>query len=204
MNVGFNASHLLTAQIDLPKAQYAKPEQWAAFESQAPRTVERHARSVDEATAGLPLLSSADISISVSRLKGNLRKSKSEKSPRRTSATINPNYFSCNADSRCCKAGSLRWPTSFGRAPCMRDLRDDGEAVFRMVKRDWKEARGWFSPESVLREIVGIVGDVKDRNLADPDPTQVYVPFSRKIPFWSNDAGSAHAWRSGSADRNDS
>jgi putative ABC transport system permease protein len=43
-------------------------------------------------------------------------------------------------------------------------------------------------PESVLREIVGIVGDVKDRNLADPDPTQVYVPFSQN-PFWAMTLG---------------
>jgi putative ABC transport system permease protein len=39
-------------------------------------------------------------------------------------------------------------------------------------------------PESVAREVVGIVGDVKDRDLADADPTQIYAPFSQN-PFWA-------------------
>ena len=34
VNVGFNPAQLLTAQIGLPRAQYAKPEQWISFYKQ--------------------------------------------------------------------------------------------------------------------------------------------------------------------------
>jgi putative ABC transport system permease protein len=184
VNVGFNASHLLTAQIDLPKAQYAKPEQWAAFESQLLERL-NGMPGVDEATAGLPLpLIGGYINLGF-QVEGEPPKSKSE-SPTANFATINPNYFH-----------AMQIPLLQGRefkvadqpgaprvcvisATMARRFFPNGNAIGKRLVVGF--------PESVLREIVGIVGDVKDRNLADPDPTQVYVPFSQN-PFWAMTLG---------------
>jgi putative ABC transport system permease protein len=184
VNAGFNASHLLTAQIDLPKAQYAKPQQWAAFESQL---VERlnSMPGVDEATAGLPLpMVGGYINIGF-EIEGEPPKSKSERLSANF-ATINPNYFHV-----------MQIPLLRGRefagadqpgapsvcvisATMARRFFPNGNAIGKRITVGF--------PESVMREIVGIVGDVKDRDLADPDPTQVYAPFSQN-PFWAMTLG---------------
>jgi putative ABC transport system permease protein len=39
-------------------------------------------------------------------------------------------------------------------------------------------------PADVPREIVGIIGDVKDVNLAAPEAAQIYAPFAQN-PFWA-------------------
>src|ERR1700732_3656746 len=184
VNVGFNASHLLTAQIDLPKAQYAKPEQWAAFESQLLERL-NGMPGVDAATAGLPLpLIGGYINLGF-QVEGEPPKSKSE-SPTANFATINPNYFH-----------AMQIPLLQGREFKVADQPDAPRVCVisaTMARRFFPNGNAIGKrlvvgfPESVLREIVGIVGDVKDRNLADPDPTQVYVPFSQN-PFWAMTLG---------------
>ena len=184
VNAGFNASHLLTAQIDLPKAQYSKPEQWAAFESQLLERL-NGMPGVDEATAALPLpLIGGFINLGF-QIEGEPPKSKSE-SPSANFAAIHPNYFHV-----------MQIPLLQGReftpadrqgapnvcvvsATMVRQVFPNGNAIGKRIVVGF--------PESVPREIVGIVGDVKDRDLADPDPTQIYVPFPQN-PFWAMTVG---------------
>jgi putative ABC transport system permease protein len=184
VNAGFNASHLLTAQIDLPKAQYAKPEQWAAFELQL---VERlnGMPGVDEATAGLPLpMVGGYINIGF-EIEGEPPKSKSER-PTANFSTIDPNYFHVmqipllrgREFTRADQPGAPR--VCVISATMARRFFPNGDAIGKRITVGF--------PESVFREIVGIVGDVKDRDLADPDPTQVYAPFSQN-PFWAMTLG---------------
>jgi len=39
-------------------------------------------------------------------------------------------------------------------------------------------------PQDAMREVVGVVGDVKDRDLTEPDPLQVYAPYAQS-PLWA-------------------
>jgi putative ABC transport system permease protein len=180
VNAGFNASHLLTAQVDLPKAQYSKPEQWAAFESQLLERLNAMP-GVEEATAGLPLpLVGGYINVFF-QIEGQPAKSKSE-SPSANFAMIHSNYFHV-----------MQIPLLRGReftaadqpgaprvcvisATMARRYFPNGDAIGKNIVVGF--------PESVAREVVGIVGDVKDRDLADADPTQIYAPFSQN-PFWA-------------------
>jgi putative ABC transport system permease protein len=184
VNAGFNASHLLTAMIGLPKARYSKPEQWVAFQSQL---LERiiGMPGVDEATAALPLpFIHGYINIGF-QVEGEPPRSRSE-SPSANFVAIQPNYFHV-----------MRIPLLRGReftgadrpgapsvclvsATMARRFFPNGDAIGKRIVIGF--------PESVPREIVGIVGDVKDRDLADPDPTQVYAPFSQN-PIWAMTLG---------------
>jgi putative ABC transport system permease protein len=184
VDAGFDASHLLTAMIGLPKAQYPKPEQWVAFQSQL---LERiiGMPGVDEATAALPLpFINGYINIGF-QIEGEPPKSRSE-SPSANFVAIQPNYFHV-----------MRIPLLRGREFTVAD-RPGAPSVClvsaTMARRFFPNADAIGKriligfPENVPREIVGIVGDVKDRELADPDPTQVYAPFSQN-PIWAMTLG---------------
>jgi putative ABC transport system permease protein len=184
VNAGFNASHLLTAQIDLPKAQYSKPEQWAAFESQLLERV-NGMPGVDEATVALPLPFIGGYINLGFQVEGEPPKLKSE-SQTSNYVAVNSNYF--HAMQIPLLRGREFTPADRQGAPnvCVvsatmaRQVFPNGNAIGKRIVVGF--------PESVPREIVGIVGDVKDRDLADPDPTQIYVPFPQN-PFWAMTLG---------------
>ena len=182
VNVGFNPAQLLIAQIGLPRAQYVKPEQWISFYKQ---TLERMNAlpGAQEAAVAVPLpLSDSYINLAF-EIEGRPPHSKSD-SPTADFVAISPNYFHVmqvpllrgrefsNADSengpQVCVISSSLAQQLFPRENAL------GQRILI----------GY--PASSAREIVGIVGDVKDSDLAARESAQIYVPFVQN-PFWAAD-----------------
>ncbi len=182
VNVGFNPTQLLTAQIGLPRAQYAKPEQWISFYRQ---TLERMNAlpGAQEAAVAVPLpLSDSYINLAF-EIEGRPPRAKSD-SPTADYVAISPNYFHV-----------MQVPLLRGR-----EFSDaDSESGPKVCAISSSLAQQLFPNESALgqriligypanssREIVGIVGDVKDSDLSARQSAQIYVPFVQN-PFWAAD-----------------
>ena len=182
VNVGFNPAQLLTAQIGLPRAQYAKPEQWISFYKQ---TLERMNAlpGAQEAAVAVPLpLSDSYINLAF-EIEGRSPHSKSD-APTTDFVAISPNYFHV-----------MQVPLLRGR-----EFSDaDSESGPKVCAISSSLAQQLFPNENALgqriligypansaREIVGIVGDVKDSDLSARQSTQIYVPFVQN-PFWAAD-----------------
>ena len=182
VNVGFNPAQLLTAQIGLPRAQYAKPEQWISFYKQ---TLERMNAlpGAQEAAVAVPLpLSDSYINLAF-EIEGRSPHSKSD-ALTTDFVAISPNYFHV-----------MQVPLLRGR-----EFSDaDSESGPKVCAISSSLAQQLFPNENALgqriligypansaREIVGIVGDVKDSDLSARQSTQIYVPFVQN-PFWAAD-----------------
>jgi putative ABC transport system permease protein len=182
VNVGFNPAQLLTAQVGLPRAQYAKPEQWISFYQQ---TLERMNAlpGAQEAAVAVPLpLSDSYINLAF-EIEGRPPRSKSD-APTADFVAISPNYFHV-----------MQVPLLRGREFSAAD----SEAGPKVCAISASLAQQLFPHESALdrriligypanssREIVGIVGDVKDSDLSARQSAQIYVPFVQN-PFWAAD-----------------
>jgi predicted permease len=182
VNVGFNPAQLLVAQIGLPRAQYAKPEQWISFYKQTLGRMNA-LPGAPEAAVAVPLpLSDSYINLAFA-IEGRPPRTKSE-APTADFVAISPNYFH-----------AMQVPLLRGR-----EFGDaDSELAPNVCVISATVAQQLFPNESALgqriiigypadavREIVGIVGDVKDSDLAARESAQVYVPFVQN-PFWAAD-----------------
>ncbi len=182
VNVGFNPAQLLTAQVGLPRAKYAKPEQWISFYQQ---TLERMNAlpGAQEAAVAVPLpLSDSYINLAF-EIEGRPPRTKSE-SPTADFVAISPNYFHV-----------MQVPLLRGR-----EFRSaDSESGAKVCAISSGLAQQLFPNESALgqriligyptnssREIVGIIGDVKDSDLSARQTAQIYVPFVQN-PLWAAD-----------------
>ena len=182
VNVGFNPARLLIAQISLPRAQYAKPEQWISFYKQ---TLERMNAlpGAQEAAVAVPLpLSDSYINLAFD-IEGRPPRSKSD-SPTADFVAISPNYFHV-----------MQVPLLRGREFSAADSESGAKVCAISVSLAQQlfpneNALGQRIligyPASTAREIVGIVGDVKDSDLAARESAQIYVPFVQN-PFWAAD-----------------
>jgi len=182
VDVGFNPAQLLTAQIGLPRAQYAKPEQWISFYKQALERMNT-LPGAQEAAVAVPLpLSDSYINLAF-EIEGRPPREKSD-SPTADLVAISPNYFHV-----------MQVPLMHGR-----EFSDaDSESGPKVCVISASLAQQLFPNESALgqriligyptsssRKIVGIVGDVKDSDLSARQSAQIYVPFVQN-PFWAAD-----------------
>ncbi len=166
----------------LPRAQYAKPEQWISFYQQ---TLERMNAlpGAQEAAVAVPLpLSDSYINLAF-EIEGRPPRSKSD-APTADFVAISPNYFHV-----------MQVPLLRGR-----EFSDaDSESGPKVCAISASLAQQLFPNENALgqriligypansaREIVGIVGDVKDSDLSARQSAQIYVPFVQN-PFWAAD-----------------
>ncbi|HKW87135.1 MAG TPA: ABC transporter permease [Candidatus Acidoferrales bacterium] len=173
LSPGFDASHLLTAGVSLDYSQYAKPETLIAFYNE---TLERMNAipGAQGAAVAVPLpLASGYINIGYD-IEGLPKRSQSETSTANF-VMVSPNYFRV-----------MQIPLLSGR-----ELTDaDSESAPKVCVISPSVVRAAFGsedalgkrisigyPEGAMREIVGVVADVKDISLASSERGQVYVPF---------------------------
>ena len=182
VNAGFNATHLLTTSITLPRSQYMKPEQWITVSNEI---IERMKAipGVEDAGVALPLpLVGGNINLGFT-VEGRAPLPKSE-GPIADYAAVSPNYFHL-----------MQIPLLRGREF---GLHDSPEAT-KVCMISAAVARRVFPnedplgkrinigyPQTAAREIIGIVGDIKDQDLAAQDSSQIYVPFAQN-PYWGFD-----------------
>ena len=178
---GFDSEHLLKAEISLPQFQYSKPQQWISFSDQLMARI--HAQpGLQDSAAAVPLpLADGFVNLGFDIAGGPPAPAGSTRSADYVSVT--PKYFKV-----------MRIPLLRGRTFTSADVLSAPRVtvISTALARQYfpgqdpigKHLVFAFPPENgVSREIVGIVGDVRDAALSrDPGP-MMYVPFNQ-APFW--------------------
>jgi putative ABC transport system permease protein len=175
---GFDPQNVMEAEVSLPQFQYSTPQQWTAFSSELLLRLHAQPGLQDSALAApLPMDRQGEAAIAFS-IVGN-PPPPPDKSTTADYATVSPDYFRV-----------MRIPLLRGRffseqdAPSNPNVAIIGETLARRYFPNQdpigKQMRFGFPPNSnVSREIVGVVGDVRDEALSrKPGPT-MYVPFAQ-------------------------
>jgi predicted permease len=180
---GFDVQHIVKADISLPQFQYSKPQQWITFSDEFLRRLKSQPGMHDSAIAvPRPI---ADVCVTLPfDIVGSPPLSASEAATRKASfVSISPGYFQV-----------MGIPLLSGRLFDERDIMSSPRftIISKTMARLYfpnqnplgKQLDFGFPPgTTAVREIVGIVGDVRDENLGqDPGP-MMYVPFDQ-VPFW--------------------
>ena len=181
---GFHAQHLLKSDVSLPQFQYSTPEQWTAFSDRLLGSLQAEPGLQDSALAvplpltdgfvnlGFDIVGAPSLSTAESRTADYV--------------SVSPAYFRV-----------MGIPLIAGRSFDHRDVA--GTARVCLISSAFARAyfpnqnpvgqllKFAFPPDSgAPREIVGVVGDVRDAGLGkDPGP-MMYVPFAQ-APFWGGD-----------------
>ena len=181
VRLGFEPEHVLTAGLSLPRAQYAKPDQWIGFYT---RLVER--------LQAIPGVAGAAAALPLPLEGGGLHfEFKIEGRPAPATAldfsanytAVTPQYFSV-----------LRVPLLRGRV----FAESDAATAPKVCLISDTFAKRYFPGEdplghslvfgftdSVPRRIVGVVGDVRRDGLAAVSRPEMYVPFVQD-PWWAS------------------
>jgi predicted permease len=178
---GFNPDRLVTADISLPRFQYSTPQQWSTF---ADALLARlHAEpGLSEVAVAVPRpIVDGNVNLSFARLDGPLPPA---------GAARTADYVSVTSQ----YLRVMGIPLLAGRffdehdIPSSRRVAVISQAMARMYFPDedpiGKKIAFGFPPDTdVVREVVGVVGDVRDVAIArDPGP-MMYVPYAQ-APFW--------------------
>jgi putative ABC transport system permease protein len=178
---GFDAQHIVKADISLPQFQYSTPQQWTAFSDELLARIQAEPGFEDSAVAvprpiadgtinlGFDIVGNPPVSAGASRTANYV--------------SVSPEYFRV-----------MQIPLLAGRFFNQHDVSSSArvsvisQAMARLYFPNQdpfgKRLVFGFPPDGqVAREIVGIVGDVRDVALGqDPGP-MMYVPFAQ-APFW--------------------
>jgi putative ABC transport system permease protein len=178
---GFNVEHVLKAEISLPRFQYSTPQQWTAFSDALLERIQAQPGLQDSALA-VPLpLADGCVNLGFSILNH-------APLPPGTPSTadyvsVSPGYF------RVMGIPLLRGRTFVSEdSPSAPRVAIINEALARFYFPD-QDPLGQrlvfgFPPDTnISRQIVGIVGDVRDVALHQGPGPMMYVPFAQ-APFW--------------------
>jgi predicted permease len=174
VNTGFNPENVVTANVDLPPIKYQQPSQQAQF---AESLVERLGRLPDirqaAISSGLPFRNAPDAGIRIDGRPAGASDSGTTANYYR----VTPRYFA-----------SMEIPLVQGRTFHEQDIANHLPVAIineTMAKRFFPSEnpigkRIDISGPTYLREIVGVVGDVKQTGLKAAISPQVYEPFAQK------------------------
>jgi len=181
VNPGFNTAHILKAEISLPRYRYPMPGQWVTFSNEFLERIQAQPAMQDSAIAvPLPL---ADNFV-------NLPFSIADHAPLPPGTpstahyvSVGPGYFQVMGIPLV-RGRSFNRDDSGSSHPVAIISDRFGRSYFRDEDPIGKRLVFGFPPDSnVTREIVGVVGDVRDAALTQEPAPMMYVPFSQ-APFW--------------------
>jgi putative ABC transport system permease protein len=178
---GFDVQHVVKADISLPRFQYSTPQQWTALSDELLTNLQASPGLKDSAVAVPRPIADGTVNLAFD-IVGN---PPSSASASRTAnyVSVSPGYFRVMAI-----------PLMAGRFFDQHDLASASRVsvISQAMARIYfpnqdplgKRILFGFPPDGMIeREIVGIVGDVRDVALGqDPGP-MMYVPFAQ-APFW--------------------
>jgi predicted permease len=179
---GFDAQHLVKADISLPQFQYSTPQQWAAFSEGLLARIQSDPRLQDSAVVVPRPIADQNVNLPFD-IVGN-PPSSAGASRTASYVSVSPDYFRVMAI-----------PLLGGRVFNQHDVTSAprvsiiSEAMARLYFPNQnplgKQITFGFPRGSggVTREIVGIVGDVRDVSLGQNPGAMMYVPFAQ-APFW--------------------
>ena len=185
VNPGFDPKNVIEAEVSLPQFQYSTPKQWTSFSSELLDKLHQQPGLQDSALAApLPMDRQGQANFAFS-IVGD-----SPLPPGKTTtadyATVSPDYFRV-----------MRIPLQRGRFFSEQDLPSNPNVTIiseTMARRYFpnqdpigRQIRFGFPPNSnVPREIVGVVGDVRDLALGRKPGPIMYVPFAQ-APLWGGE-----------------
>ncbi|HYL64952.1 MAG TPA: ABC transporter permease [Candidatus Methylomirabilis sp.] len=179
---GFDIAHLVKADIQLPRFQYSKPEQWSAFSDELRRRLQSQP-GMRDCAVGVPLPLNAQGF-------ANLPFELVSQAPLPKGIPESAHFVSIGGE----YFHVMGIPLLRGRAFDERDVASaprvtiisEAFAHLFFPNQDplGKQLLFSFPPSpAVPRQIVGIVGDIRDASIAqDPGP-MMYVPFDQ-MPIW--------------------
>jgi len=178
VNPGFDAKNVIEAEVSLPQFQYATPQQWTVFSNELLARLRAQPGLRDSALAApLPMDRQGEASLTFS-IVGDPPLPPG-KSPTADFATVSPDYFRM-----------MRIPLLRGRFFSDQDSPSSPKVAIiseTLVRRYFpnqdplgKQMRFGFPPNiDVAREIVGIVGDVRNAALSRKPEPMMYLPFAQ-------------------------
>jgi putative ABC transport system permease protein len=180
---GFDAQHIVKADISLPQFQYSKPQQWTAFSDELLARIQSDPGLQDSAVVvPRPI---ADLRVTLPfDIVGSPPVSASAAASRTTSyVSISLGYFHV-----------MSIPLLSGRLFDQRDIMSSPSVTIiskTMAQRYFPNQDplgkqlnfGFPRGTTAVHEIVGIVGDVRDDSLGQDPRPMVYVPYAQ-APFW--------------------
>jgi predicted permease len=178
---GFDAQHVVQADISLPRFQYSMPQQWAAFSEELLTRLQSEPGMRDAAVVvprpmtdgfvnlGFDIVGNPPVSLGTSRTANYV--------------SVSPDYFRV-----------MEIPLLSGRLFDRHDVSSSprvsliSETMARIYFANQnplgKQILFGFPPDiGTAREIVGVVGDVRDVALEQDPGAMMYVPYAQ-APFW--------------------
>jgi putative ABC transport system permease protein len=178
VNPGFDPNHVIEAEISLPQFQYSTPQQWTAFANELMARLHALPGMQDSALAApLPMDRQGEATFPFT-IVGN-PPLPAGKSITADWATVSPDYFHV-----------MRIPLLRGRffseqnSPSSPNVAIISETLAQRYFPNQdplgRQMKFGFPPNTdVSREIVGIVGDVRDESLGKKPGPMMYVPFAQ-------------------------
>jgi putative ABC transport system permease protein len=179
--LGFRPDGVLTAGMSLPRAQYAKPEQWRGFYGSLVERL-RSEPGVESAAAALPLpLAGGGLNFAFT-IEGRADEGAgaNDKTANYTAAT--PDYFRVMGVPLA--AGRIFGDHDAPGAPHVCVVSSAFAHRYFPTEDPLGKRLVFGFQEPIAREIVGVVGDVKRDGLALPSQPEMYVPFAQD-PWWA-------------------
>ncbi|MFZ0334787.1 MAG: ABC transporter permease [Candidatus Acidiferrales bacterium] len=182
---GFDPQHVVQAEVSLPQFQYKTPQQWNAFTDQLLARVQA-SPGLQDSAVGVPppLMDGGFINLGFA-IAGNPPLPGGAKTAVYTAdyVMVSPNYFHVMGIPLL--RGRLFSAMDSAMAPTVTLI---SEAMVRMYfgNRDpiGKHLIFGFPPNGdASREIVGVVGDVRDVSLGQKPEPMMYVPYAQ-APVW--------------------
>jgi predicted permease len=181
VNPGFEARRIFKAEVSLPQFQYSKPQQWIAFSNQVLERLHSEPDLHDAAVA-VPLpVADGFLDLSFSIVNGPPLPAARNHSAHYVA--VSPDYFRV-----------MSIPLLHGRYFDRQDTTSTQKVAIinkelaRLYFHDrdplGQELMFGFPPNTdVKRQIVGVVGDVRDAALGQAPGPMMYVPFNQ-APLW--------------------
>ena len=180
---GFDAEHVVKADISLPQFQYSKPQQWTAFSNELLARIQADPGLHDSAVAVPRPIADTCVTLPFDIVGGPASSASAASTRTASYVSISPGYFHV-----------MDIPLLSGRLFDQRDVMSSprvtiiSKALARLYFPNQDPLGhqlnfGFPTGPPAMREIVGVVGDVRDDSL-DQDPGPImYVPFDQ-APFW--------------------
>jgi putative ABC transport system permease protein len=178
---GFDARHIVMADISLPQFQYAKPQQWAAFSDELLAHVQALPGMQESAVVVPRPIADGYVNLGFD-IEGSPA-SASSASRTANYVAVSPDYFRVMGISL--RAGRLFDRHDISAAPRVAVISQTmAWQYFPNQDPIGKRLTFGFPLDSwAPREIVGIVGDVRDVALGQEPGPMMYVPYAQ-APFW--------------------
>jgi predicted permease len=179
---GFDAQHIVKADISLPQFQYSTPQQWSAFSEELLARIQSDPGLQDSAVVVPRPIADTRVNLPFD-IVGN-PPSSAGASRTASYVSVSPDYFRVMGIPLL--AGRFFNQHDSSSAPRVSII---SEAMARLYFPNQdplgKQITFGFSPGSgaAVREIVGIVGDVRDVALSQNPGAMMYVPYVQ-APFW--------------------